>query len=125
MKFNKTFLLIFLLLVNTISVAAVAPTPIPEAENIIFIDLLQSAQDKQLIVYQDGIYFGTFNYSDPILFNPNVSYTILVDEDYIDLIQDKTFYTHIFSRYGDIFISVGILIMALALLLFIFNKVRR
>lgn len=119
------FILTILFLINNCS--AIPPTPIPEAENIVFIDLLQqtNGHEKELIVFQDGIYFGTFNYSDPILFNPNVSYTIIIDEDYIDLMQDESFFTQIFTRYGNLFISIAILLMVLGVIIFIFNKFRK
>lgn len=106
---------------------AIPPTPIPEAENIVFIDLLQQANgnNKQLIVFQDGIYFGTFNYSDPILFNPDVNYTIIIDEDYIDLMQDESFFTHIFYRYGNLFISIIIIIIILGVIIFVFRQTQK
>ncbi|MCK4454552.1 hypothetical protein KAU51_04420 [Candidatus Parcubacteria bacterium] len=102
------------------------PTPIPDAENIIFIDLLHADNgDKQLLVFQDGVYYGTFNYSDTILFNPNVSYTIIIEEDYIDLIQDESFFTHIFSRYGNIFISLIMIVCLIGVIVFVYNKTKR
>lgn len=106
---------------------AVPPTPIPEAENIVFIDLLHqpNGHNKELIVFQDGIYFGTFNYSDPILFNPDVNYTIIIDEDYMDLMQDESFFTQIFYRYGNLFISIIIIIVLFGIMVFIFNKTRK
>ena len=122
----KNILLIFCLLISINICFAVQPTPIPDAENIIFIDLLHTKNsDKQLIVFQDGIYYGTFNYSDTILFNPNVNYTIIIDEDYIDLIQDESFFTHIFSRYGNIFISLIMIVCLIGVIVFVYNKTKR
>lgn len=128
----KNILILFILTILTILFFcnicyAVPPTPIPEAENIIFIDLLHqtNGNEKELIVFQDGIYFGTFNYSHPILFNPNVNYTIIIDEDYIDLMQDESFFTQIFYRYGNLFISIIIMIIIFGIVVFIFNKTRK
>ena len=121
---NILFFILFILISINISYA-IPPTPIPEAENIIFIDLLQSGNgDKELIVFQDGIYYGTFNYSDTILFNPNVNYTIIINEDYIDLIQDESFFTHIVTRYGNIFISLIIIVCLIGLLVFAYRKTK-
>lgn len=120
-------LFILIILLNCNICYAIPPTPIPEAENIVFVDLLHQPNGhvKQLIVFQDGIYFGTFNYSDPILFNPDVNYTIIIDEDYIDLMQDDSFYTHIFIRYGNLIISIIILFVIFGVIIFIFNKSRK
>ena len=121
---KKIFFVLFILLSINISYA-ISPTPIPDAENIIFIDLLHSGNsDKKLMVFQDGIYYGTFNYSDTILFNPNVSYTIIIDEDYIDLIQDESFFTHIVSRYGNIFVSLILIVSLFGLLVFAYRKTK-
>lgn len=122
----KNILLIFCLLIFINISYAVQPTPIPNAENIIFIDLLHIGNgDKQLLVFQDGIYYGTFNYSDTILFNPDVNYTIIIDEDYIDLIQDESFFTHIFSRYGNVFISLIMIVCLIGVIVFVYNKTKR
>ena len=121
----KNILIIILCLLISINIVyGVAPTPIPDAENIIFIDLLHAGNDKKLIVFQDGIYYGTFNYSDTILFNPNVNYTVIIDEDYIDLIQDESFFTHVVSRYGNVFISLIIIVGLLGILIFIYKKTK-
>lgn len=114
------FILCLSILINI--VCAIPPTPIPDAENIIFIDLLHHGNDKKLMVFQDGIYYGTFNYSDTILFNPDVNYTIIIDEDYIDIMQDETFFTHIVNSYGNLFISIIIVICLFGLLVFIYKK---
>jgi hypothetical protein len=122
----KNILLIFYLLISINICYGAQPTPIPDAENIIFIDLLHAGNgDKQLLVFQDGIYYGTFNYSDTILFNPNVNYTIIIEEDYIDLIQDESFFTHIFSRYGNVFISLIMIVCLIGVIVFVYNKTKR
>ena len=122
----KNILIFILCLLVSINISyAIPPTPIPGAENIIFIDLLHTGNgDKQLIVFQDGIYYGTFNYSDTILFNPDVNYTIIIDEDYIDLIQDESFFTHIFSRYGNVFISLIMIVCLIGVIAFVYNKTK-
>ena len=123
---KKIMVFIFYLLITINISYGVQPTPIPDAENIIFIDLLHSYNgDKQLIVFQDGIYYGTFNYSDTILFNPDVNYTIIIDEDYIDLIQDESFFLHIVTRYGNLFISLVMIISLCGFLVFIYNKTKK
>ena len=119
-----TFFIFCLLITINISYA-IPPTPIPDAENIIFIDLLQTANgDKKLLVFQDGIYYGTFNYSDTILFNPDVNYTIIIDEDYIDLIQDESFFSHVVTRYGNLFISLIIIVGLFGFLVFIYKRTK-
>ena len=119
-----TFFIFCLLITINISYA-IPPTPIPNAENIIFIDLLQTANgDKKLLVFQDGIYYGTFNYSDTILFNPDVNYTIIIDEDYIDLIQDESFFSHVVTRYGNLFISLIIIVGLFGFLVFIYKRTK-
>ena len=125
-KMIKNILVFILCLLITINIVyAVQPTPIPEAENIIFIDLLQTSNgDKNLLVFQDGFYYGTFNYSETILFNPNVNYTVIIDEDYIDLIQDESFYTHVVSRYGNVFISLIIIIGLFGFLIFVYKRTK-
>ena len=121
---KKIFFILFILLSINISYGE-QPTPIPNAENIIFIDLLHSGNsDKKLMVFQDGIYYGTFNYSDTILFNPDVNYTIIVDEDFIDLIQDESFFTHIVTRYGNIFVSLILIVSLFGLLVFAYRKTK-
>ena len=121
----KNILIIILCLLISINIVyGVQPTPIPDAENIIFIDLLHAGNDKKLIVFQDGIYYGTFNYSDTILFNPDVNYTVIIDEDYIDLIQDESFFTHIVSRYGNVFISLILIVGLFGILIFIYRKTK-
>ena len=121
----KTISFIFCLLITINISYAIPPTPIPDAENIIFIDLLQSTNgDKKLLVFQDGIYYGTFNYSDTILFNPDVNYTIIINEDYIDLIQDESFFLHIVTRYGNLFISLIFIVGLFGLLVFIYKKIK-
>lgn len=124
---NKLILFILIILLSCNICYGVAPTPIPDAENIVFIDLLHhpNSYEKELIVFQDGIYFGTFNYSEPILFNPDVNYTIIINEDYIDLIQDESFFTHMFYRYGNIIISILIIVIILGVIIFVFNKTRK
>ena len=122
---KKTLIFILCLLILINISCGVQPTPIPDAENVIFIDLLHIDNDKKLIVFQDGIYYGTFNYSDTILFNPNVNYTIIIDEDYIDLIQDESFFTHIFSRYGNVFISLIMIVCLIGVIVFVYNKTKR
>jgi len=122
---KKLMAFIFCLLISINISYAIPPTPIPDAENIIFIDLLQATNgDKKLLVFQDGIYYGTFNYSDTILFNPNVNYTIIIDEDYIDLIQDETFFSHLVSRYGNVFISLIIIVGLFGFLMFIYKRTK-
>ena len=121
---KKIFFILFILLSINISYG-VQPTPIPNAENIIFIDLLHSENsDKKLMIFQDGIYYGIFNYSDTILFNPDVNYTIIVDEDFIDLIQDESFFTHIVTRYGNIFVSLILIVSLFGLLVFAYRKTK-
>ena len=121
---KKIFFILFILLSINISYG-VQPTPIPNAENIIFIDLLHSGNsDKKLMIFQDGIYYGIFNYSDTILFNPDVNYTIIVDEDFIDLIQDESFFTHIVTRYGNIFVSLILIVSLFGLLVFAYRKTK-
>ena len=119
---KKTLIFILCLSILINISYAVQPTPIPDAENIIFIDLLHHGNDKKLMVFQDGIYYGTFNYSDTILFNPNVTYTIIIDEDYIDIMQDETFFTHVVNSYGNLFISIIIIVCLFGLLVFIYKK---
>ena len=119
---KKTLIFILCLLILINISYAVQPTPIPDAENIIFIDLLHINNDKELIVFQDGIYYGTFNYSDTILFNPDVNYTIIIDEGYIDIMQDESFFTHIVSSYGNLFISIIIIVCLFGLIVFIYKK---
>ena len=119
----KKILIFILCLSILINIAyAIPPTPIPDAENIIFIDLLHHGNNKKLMIFQDGIYYGTFNYSDTILFNPDVNYTIIIDENYIDIMQDETFFTHIVNSYGNLFISIIIVICLFGLLVFIYKK---
>ncbi len=122
---KQIFIILFILLSINICYA-VQPTPIPEAECFVFIGLLHTKNgDKELVIFQDGIYYGTYNYSNPIFLNPDVNYTIIIDEDYIDLIQDESFFTHIVNRYGNIFISILIIVILLGIIVFIYNKSKK
>jgi hypothetical protein len=123
---KKTLIFILCLSILINISYAVQPTPIPGAENIIFIDLLHHGNgDKELIVFQDGIYYGTFNYSDTILFNPDVNYTIIIDEDYIDIMQDESFFTNVVNNYGNLFISIIIITCLFGIVVFIYKKSKR
>ena len=121
---KRIILFILCLLLITNITYAVAPTPIPGAESFTFIDLLHTGSDKELIIFQDGVYYGTYNYSDPVFLNPDVNYTIIIDENYKDLIQDESFYTEMISRYGNVIISIIILISLIGFFVFIYNKMK-
>lgn len=109
-----TLLLLFLLLVNNVSAN----------ESLMLFDENNVYKDSKIIVYKNGTYLDTYNYSQNFMYQDGYNYTIIINEDIIDKISDKGFALTFFDRFGYLMVSLFIIICCIGVLVFVYKKAK-
>lgn len=116
-------IILILILISLINVCyAVPPTPTPDSRTLTIIDNVNMYNENKIMLYHNGTYVNTYNFSEPFQYCENSEYVIIIDEDYIDLIRDKSFFNNFFSSYGYLIMSLLIVFGIISLLFYLINK---
>lgn len=89
---------------------------------LIIIDVFKTEKSKQMIIYSDGVYLQHLNYSSPLNINNSNNFSIFLHDDYIDVINDRNFITNFFNRYGNLILSLMVIIIIFGVMIYIYNK---
>lgn len=98
---------------------------ISEKKTIIFKDSLSLYNENKIAMFKNNEFINKYNYGENIYYDNSSNYTIIINEDIIDEINNKNFLTIFFYKYGYLIISVLGLISILGLLLFIYKRFKR
>ena len=115
----------FILFLIFFQINIVSALDLSNYSNLIITDLNNYNKDDKLIIYENGTYYGIFNYSEPIPYRNGYYYQIIINEDFIDYSSSKDFLPNFFNHYGYLLITIIIVCGVIGIGIYIIKRMGR